>query len=33
VPLRVVATDIDERLLERAREGRYPASSLKELPR
>jgi chemotaxis protein methyltransferase CheR len=33
VPLRVVATDIDERLLERAREGRYSASSLKELPR
>jgi len=33
VPLRVVATDVDERLLERAREGRYPASSLKELPR
>ena len=33
VPLRIVATDIDERLLECAREGRYPASSLKELPR
>jgi chemotaxis protein methyltransferase CheR len=33
VPLRIVATDIDERLLKRAREGRYPASSLKELPR
>src|SRR6516165_2722061 len=33
VPLRIVATDIDARLLERAREGRYPASSLKELPR
>jgi chemotaxis protein methyltransferase CheR len=33
VPLQIVATDIDERLLERAREGRYPASSLKELPR
>src|SRR5262249_55626720 len=29
----IVATDIDARLLERAREGRYPASSLKELPR
>jgi chemotaxis protein methyltransferase CheR len=33
VLLRVVATDIDEPLLERAREGRYPASSLEELPR
>jgi chemotaxis protein methyltransferase CheR len=33
VPLRIIATDVDERLLERAREGRYPASSLKELPR
>jgi chemotaxis protein methyltransferase CheR len=33
VPLRIVATDIDAQLLERAREGRYPASSLKELPR
>jgi chemotaxis protein methyltransferase CheR len=33
VPLRLVATDIDERLLKRASEGRYPASSLKELPR
>jgi chemotaxis protein methyltransferase CheR len=33
VPLRIVATDIDAPLLERAREGRYPASSLKELPR
>jgi chemotaxis protein methyltransferase CheR len=33
VPLRIVATDVDERLLERAGEGRYPASSLKELPR
>jgi chemotaxis protein methyltransferase CheR len=32
VPLRVVATDADTHLLERAREGRYPASSLKELP-
>ena len=32
VPLRVVATDVDAHLLERAREGRYPASSLKELP-
>ena len=33
VPLQIVATDVDDRLLERAREGRYPASSLKELPR
>jgi chemotaxis protein methyltransferase CheR len=33
VPLRIVATDVDDRLLERAREGRYPASSVKELPR
>jgi len=33
VPLRVVATDIDARLPERAREGRYRASGLKELPR
>jgi chemotaxis protein methyltransferase CheR len=33
VPLRIVGTDIDARLLERARKGRYPASSLKELPR
>jgi chemotaxis protein methyltransferase CheR len=33
VPLRIVATDIDARLLERAREGHYPATSLKELPR
>src|SRR5262245_29378402 len=33
VPLQIVATDVDERLLERARQGLYPASSLKELPR
>jgi chemotaxis protein methyltransferase CheR len=32
VRLRVLATDIDPRLLERARQGRYPASSLKDLP-
>ncbi|HTO86283.1 MAG TPA: CheR family methyltransferase [Thermoanaerobaculia bacterium] len=31
--LSVVATDIDERLLERARAARYRASSLRELPR
>jgi chemotaxis protein methyltransferase CheR len=30
--LRVVATDLDERLLARARAGRYAPSSLKELP-
>jgi chemotaxis protein methyltransferase CheR len=33
VPLQIVATDVDEQLLERARQGLYPASSLKELPR
>ena len=33
MPLWIVATDVDERLLERARQGLYPASSLKELPR
>ena len=32
VDLRIVATDLDERLLARARAGRYTASSLKELP-
>jgi chemotaxis protein methyltransferase CheR len=31
--LAIVATDIDERLLERARAARYRASSLRELPR
>jgi len=31
--LRLVATDGDRRCLHRAREGRYPASSLRELPR
>ncbi len=31
--LRVVATDIDERLLDRARAARYRASSLREVPR
>lgn len=30
--LRLVATDADGRCLHRAREGRYPASSLRELP-
>ncbi|HLB16516.1 MAG TPA: CheR family methyltransferase [Burkholderiales bacterium] len=30
--MRIVATDLDERLLARARAGRYAASSLKELP-
>jgi chemotaxis protein methyltransferase CheR len=30
--LRVVATDVDAHLLERAREGVYPASSLREIP-
>jgi chemotaxis protein methyltransferase CheR len=30
--LRVVATDVEEHLLARARSGRYAASSLKELP-
>lgn len=30
--LRVVATDVDEQAIERARRGCYPASSLKELP-
>jgi chemotaxis protein methyltransferase CheR len=30
--LRIVATDLDERLLARARAARYAASSLKELP-
>jgi chemotaxis protein methyltransferase CheR len=30
--LRLVATDADRRCLHRAREGRYPASSLRELP-
>jgi chemotaxis protein methyltransferase CheR len=32
VSLAVVATDVDERLLERARAARYGASSLRELP-
>jgi chemotaxis protein methyltransferase CheR len=31
-PLRIVATDRNARLLERAREGLYPASSLVDLP-
>jgi len=30
--LQLVATDADRRCLHRAREGRYPASSLRELP-
>lgn len=30
--LRLVATDADKRCLHRAQEGRYPASSLRELP-
>ena len=30
--LRLVATDADRRCLHRAREGRYPSSSLRELP-
>ena len=30
--LRLLATDADEHLLERARQGRYPASSLKDAP-
>jgi len=30
--LHQVATDVDEQLLQRAREARYPASSLKDLP-
>ena len=30
--LRLLATDADRRCLQRAREGRYPASSLRELP-
>ncbi|MGE5792834.1 MAG: CheR family methyltransferase [Bacteroidota bacterium] len=30
--MRIVATDLDERVLVRARTGRYAASSLKELP-
>jgi chemotaxis protein methyltransferase CheR len=33
VDLCIVATDADEHMLHRAREARYPASSLKELPR
>ena len=31
--LRLVATDADPRCIHRAREGRYPSSSLRELPR
>jgi chemotaxis protein methyltransferase CheR len=31
--LHILATDADARALERAREGRYPASSLKDLPK
>ena len=31
--LRILATDVDEHLLQRARRGRYPASSLKDAPR
>jgi chemotaxis protein methyltransferase CheR len=30
--MRIVATDLDERVLERARAGRYATSSLRELP-
>jgi chemotaxis protein methyltransferase CheR len=32
LPLRVIATDVDEKVLARAREGRYSRSSLKDLP-
>ncbi len=32
VRLRVLATDLDERVLARARRGRYPPSSLKDVP-
>lgn len=32
LPIRIVATDIDEEILERARRACYPASSLKDLP-
>ena len=32
VELRIVATDVDPRVLERARQAVYPASSLRELP-
>lgn len=32
LPLRIIATDIDQHLLERAQKGYYPASSLRELP-
>ena len=32
VTLEIIATDIDERVLERARQARYPGGSLRELP-
>ena len=32
IPLRIIATDMNEELLERARQGRYPGSSLRYLP-
>lgn len=32
LPLRIIATDVNEELLERARQGRYPVSSLRDLP-
>ena len=32
IPLRIIATDVNEKLLERARQGHYTKSSLKDLP-
>jgi chemotaxis protein methyltransferase CheR len=32
IPLRIIATDVNEVLLERGRRGRYPGSSLRDLP-
>lgn len=32
IPLRIIATDVDEKLLARGRLGHYPGSSLKDLP-
>ena len=32
ITLRIIATDVNEKLLERGRQGHYPVSSLKDLP-
>jgi len=32
IPLHIIATDVNEKLLERGRQGHYPGSSLRDLP-